>query len=71
MKIIRENLNNIGSVNFDIGFVGEKNHTKVIINCASIFHSYPNAVATMVAKPPVGDLYPVILLLRSRYIARR
>lgn len=61
MKIIRENLNNIGSVNFDIGFVGEKNHTQVIINCASIFHSYPNAVATMVAKPPVGDLYPVIL----------
>ncbi len=42
-------------------YVGEKNHTQVIINCVSIFSNYPNAVATMVVKPPVGDLYPVIL----------
>lgn len=61
MNIIRENLNNISSVNFDIGFVGEKNHTRVIINCAPVFHSNPNAVATMAAKPPVGDIYPVVL----------
>lgn len=61
MNVIMESLYNIDRNTFDIGYVGEKNHTKVIINCISIFRNYPNAVASMTAKPPVGDLYPVSL----------
>ena len=59
MNVIRVNLNQISSTTFDLGFVGEKNHTKVIIVCTSLFRKYPDAVCTMVASPPVGELYPV------------
>lgn len=40
-----------------IGYQGENEHTKIIINCAPIFTEYPSAVATLMVKPPVGDLY--------------
>ena len=61
MRVIREMLSDIESKTFDFGFVGEKNHTCVMINCVSMFKQYPDAVATLVAKPPVGDIYPVVL----------
>lgn len=61
MRVERANLNEISSTVFDLGYVGEKNHTRVVINCATMFRSYPDAVVTMVAKPPVGEIYPVVL----------
>ena len=36
MKVIREMLSDIGSKTFDFGFVGEKNHTCVMINCVIV-----------------------------------
>lgn len=61
MRIEKVTLDEISRKTLDIGFMGEKNHTQVQIVCAVMFDNYPNAVATMVAKPPQGDLYPVIL----------
>lgn len=68
MKIIKAMLNEISKTTFDIGYVGEKNHTRVDISCASMFQNYPNAVATMVAKSPVGELYPVSLTRDGNHI---
>lgn len=61
MREERASLNDLGRTTFDLGYVGEKNHTRVVIACATMFIQYPDAVATMVVKPPVGDLYPVAL----------
>lgn len=61
MRQERVNLNGLSAKTLDLGYVGEKNHTRVVIVCASMFEKHPAAVATMVAKPPVGDLYPIIL----------
>lgn len=61
MRIVKVDLANLSSTSLDLGFAGEVDHTKVEINCASFFANYPDATASMVAKPPVGDLYPVTL----------
>lgn len=61
MREERASLNDLGRTTFDLGYVGEKNHTRVVIACATMFIQYPDAVATMIVKPPVGDLYPVTL----------
>lgn len=61
MRVERVNLDELSGKLLDLGFVGEQNHTKIIITCAMMFKNYPDAVATMVATPPVGDTYPVQL----------
>ena len=61
MRVVDINLNDLSSQSIYLGYAGEKNHVRVIIHCPAFFRSYPDAVATMVARPPVGDLYPVIL----------
>lgn len=68
MREIREFLGNVSRTVFDIGFEGEQNHTRVIINCAALFRNYPDAVATMVARPPAGDLYPIVLTREGKNI---
>ena len=61
MRVERINMDELSAKSLDLGFVGEQNHTKIIITCAMMFKNYPDAVATMVANPPVGDMYPVQL----------
>lgn len=61
MVIEQVSLQELSEKKLEIGYVGEKNHTRVIINCPFMFYHYPDAVGTMIAMPPVGDLYPVIL----------
>lgn len=61
MRVERANLGELSRRVFDLGYVGEKNHTKVVLVCTSMFKDYPDAVVTMVAKPPVGDIYPIVL----------
>lgn len=54
-------LSEVPTKNLDLGFVGEKNHTKIVIMCANLFYKYPDAAATLAVKPPVGDTYPVVV----------
>ena len=61
MRVERVNLDELSAKSLDLGFVGEQNHTKIIISCVMMFSDYPDAVATMVVNPPVGDIYPVQL----------
>lgn len=61
MREERISLNDVSKRTLDLGYVGEENHTQVVIVCTSMFKKYPAATVTMVAKPPVGDLYPVTL----------
>ena len=42
----------------NLGYVGENEHSQIIINCNSIFETYPDAVATMMVQLPNGDTYP-------------
>lgn len=42
-----------------LGRTGENERTQVQINCAAVYAEYPSAVASLVAKAPNGDKYPV------------
>jgi len=61
MRVERALLEELSEKKFNIGYQGEQNHTQVIISCPVMFRDYPDAVASMVVKPPQGDLYPVSL----------
>lgn len=61
MRIERVFLEKITTVQLNIGYVGEHDHCRVIIDSASLLAYYPNAAAGMVAKSPAGVLYPVAL----------
>ena len=54
-------LKNLGSRTMDLGYVDENEHTQIIIECGEVFWDYPNATATMVVRPPVGNLYNATL----------
>ena len=50
-------LKDLGKEIIKLGYVGENDHTEIYINCAEVFLDYPDAIATMVVNPPVGDSY--------------
>ena len=62
MERMQISLNGIESTMLQLGFEGEQNHTRVIIYCTTMFGEYPNAVASMVIKPPTGNIYPKALV---------
>lgn len=68
MDNVRINLTDLEKSVIKIGFVGEKNHTKVYINCYSFFQEYSSATPTMVVKSPRGELYPVTPTKSGQYV---
>lgn len=58
MKQMQLSLEEISTSILFIGFEGEQNHTQVTFYWSSIYSKYPNAVAALTIKPPVGDPYP-------------
>ena len=59
MRTVEVNLADLDKTVLDVGYVGEKNHVKVIIRCPFFFQKYPDATAYMTMNPPVGDMYPL------------
>lgn len=41
-----------------LGFVGENEHTSIVIDCSEIYSDYPNATVMMAVQSPHDDLYP-------------
>lgn len=60
MKVINQfaTLQTMGSKVIALGYAGENERTRVIINCAEVLWEYPNAVASMIVSPPGGVIYP-------------
>lgn len=58
MNKIQLSVDGITSTPLSIGFEGENDHTQVTFYWTSLFNKYPDAVATMVIKPPTGNTYP-------------
>lgn len=66
-KIIhRIALKHLEKKTLDLGYVGENEHTQVVIDCSEVLWEYPNASFEMVVQPPSGALYPVTLT-KSQY----
>lgn len=61
-------LKSLGTEILYLGYVGENIHTQIVINCSEVFVDYPDAEASMVVKPPVGDLYHSLIERDGRKI---
>ena len=61
MRTISYKLDDLKKVVIPIGYEGENNHTRVIIDAGEVFKQYPAAVATLKVKPPHGTIYPVVV----------
>lgn len=44
-----------------LGFVGENEHTRVLIDAKKMFDEYPTAVASLTVLPPAGEAYPAVV----------
>lgn len=63
MREIRLNVTKFPRFPVQIGYVGENEHTRVIIDCSDVYSEYHNAVPSLAVKPPVGAVYPAIVAL--------
>lgn len=60
-RINRATLANLANRTLNLGYVGENEHTQIVIDCTDVFWDYPDALYSMVVEPPTGDMYPVTL----------
>lgn len=61
MRIIYKRIDELNAGALYLGYVGENEHTQVILDCASVFYKYPNAVPAVTVRPPLGSTYPAII----------
>lgn len=58
MNKIQLSVDGISTTPLAIGFEGENEHTEITFYWTSLFNKYPDAVATMIIRPPTGNPYP-------------
>ena len=61
MRTISYKLDDLKKVVIPIGYEGENNHTRVIVDAGEIFKQYPAASVSLRVHPPKGNTYPVIV----------
>ena len=61
MRSVSVRLVDLNSVRVKLGFVGENEHTTVLIDCKKAFDQYPNAVPSLFVTPPRGESYPAVV----------
>ena len=61
MRTISYKLDDLKKIVIPIGFEGENDHTRVIIDAGEVFAQYPSAAASLRVKPPQGSIYPVVV----------
>lgn len=58
-------LKDLAKKTLNLGYVGENDHTQIIIDCSEVFWDYPNAVPRLNVTPPRGDKYPASQLVKD------
>lgn len=62
MRSVSYRLADLNRVTVPLGFRGENEHTRVIIDCKKAFDEYPNAIPSMAVSPPNGTAYPAVIV---------
>lgn len=60
MRTVSLRLIDLNRVTINLGFAGENEHTRVIIDCKRAFDEYPTAVQSLTVKNPAGSTYPAV-----------
>ena len=50
------------NVTVPLGFRGENEHTRIIIDCKKAFDEYPRAIPSLAVKNPDGTAYPAVIV---------
>lgn len=58
MRSVSLRLEDIRNMVLNLGFVGENEHTRVMIDCKKAYDQYPTASASLKVTPPEGETYP-------------
>ena len=61
MRSVSVRLDDLRTMSLNIGFVGENEHRRFIIDCKKMYDEYPHAAVSMTIQPPEGDAYPAIV----------
>ena len=61
MRIINRRINELMASELKIGFAGENEHTRVMLDCADVFAQYPHSVPAVTVQPADGLAYPAIV----------
>ena len=51
-----------------LGFAGENQRTQIRLDCTSAFEEFPAAVASITAKAPTGEKYPVVSTRSGNFV---
>lgn len=68
MRSISMRLAEMEKVKINIGYVGENEHTTVLIDCKKAFDEYPEAVASLTVRPPRGGEYPAVVVRNGNVV---
>lgn len=60
MRTIYKRIDELNVGTIYLGYVGENEHTQVVLDCSSVFSRYPSAVPSVSVQPAMGKAYPAI-----------
>ena len=61
MRTVSARLDDLKNMVINLGFAGENEHTRVIIDCKKMYDQYPSASASLSVQPPEGEAYPAVI----------
>lgn len=61
MRSVSVRLDDLRTMILNLGFVGENEHTRVLIDAKKMYDQYPTASASLTVQPPEGDAYPAVI----------
>jgi len=61
MRSVTVRLDDLRTMVLNLGFVGENEHTRVLIDAKKMYDQYPHASVSMSVTPPAGAAYPAVI----------
>ena len=61
MRSVSVRLDDLRTMILNLGFVGENEHTRVLIDAKKMYDQYPTASASLTVQPPEGEAYPAVI----------
>lgn len=68
MRTVTYRLEDLCKATIKLGFVGENEHTRIIIDSKFVFDQYPNALAALTVQPPEGEAYPAVVVREGNMV---
>ena len=68
MRPVSVRLDDLKNMVLVLGYVGENEHTRLRIDCKTMYDQYPHAAVSMSVSPPAGAAYPAVIERDGDYV---